>query len=120
MVKTLQLISRFFLIAGVLVALTPCGLCHKTTMVMAMNAGHSCCAPKTTSGSDHCGSKARDPLCQVMDQSSILTSTVHVQAPVVEAVSIVFLQPMVMTSVSIQSFIPSGSSPPRGPLALRI
>jgi hypothetical protein len=103
------------LILGVLIALTPCGIC--SAAVSTSSAPKACCMNHMQGGC--CHSQKQEPYCKAMDQSSIVSA---VQATV-------FAQPLVTalavkTLISFQLYVvPStvvSSSPPRGTLALRI
>jgi len=116
----MEWLKRGFLVLGVVVALTPCGLCHAssetgmTTMKschMASMSDMKCC---------HSG-KTQSPLCKVMGQSSVV-SVLHV-APLVVAPMV--SAPLAGPSLSVQGFISAAvgcsfASPHRGPLSLRI
>ena len=116
MQKILILLNRMVLITGVLVALTPCGVCQKGAASTAMahctmghKAGHNCCHSKKAS-----------PLCQVMDQSSVSVSSVQSDKAVIQTALIEIPALKVTQAVVISSSNFSSSPPLRGPLALRI
>jgi len=114
-----MLLSRMVLIFGVLIALTPCGICSaaqagsshiQTCPRSHMNGGHDCCHSK----------KSQNSYCKAMDQASV--------APVAKgSVSFAKLSistPVVLVLLPVQSIFNSfrvvSTSPPRGTLALRI
>ena len=115
--KTLILIHRIVLILGVLVALTPCGVCHKAE---AAPTAMPHCTMKHSAGHDCCHAKKASPLCQVMDQSSVPLSSVHVDNAVVQTASIELPALKVPQAAVFSSSVLSSSPPLRGPLALRI
>src|SRR5258708_3301383 len=90
--KTFLLLSRITLMLGVLVALTPCGICRGS-----MEKASQACSMTHLSGKMDCCHKGKQssPLCKVMDQSSTV-SVLHgletVSAPVVS-----FVSPLVAT-----------------------
>jgi hypothetical protein len=118
MKKTLLYLSRTALIVGVLVALTPCGFCKtastatKTACSMEKMAGaHDCCQSK----------KSRGPLCKIMDQSSIASVskfTAPAERTVILTVASVRFSPAFVSAVPSTHVVPT--SPPRGPVVLRI
>jgi hypothetical protein len=115
--KTLLFIHRIVLTLGVVLALTPCGFCQK-----GMAETSKACSMTHMSGKMDCCHKAksRSSLCQVMDQSSISVSSVHIDNAAVQTASIEIPALKVAQAALVSSIVPSSSSPPRGPLALRI
>src|SRR5581483_8143316 len=81
MTFVIKTLSRVLLIAGVLVALTPCGICHQ-----GMGQGSTACSMKHMSGKMDCchKSKPASPLCKVMDQSSTVTAVKSLDAAQVQ------------------------------------
>ncbi len=114
---TLLFIHRIVLIAGVLVALTPCGVCHKAEAAPAVMAH---CTMKHSTGHDCCHAKKASPLCQVMDQSSVPVHSVHLDHATIQTASAEFPALKVSQAVVVSSLALSSSPPLRGPLALRI
>jgi hypothetical protein len=118
--KTMEWLKRGFLVLGVVVALTPCGLCHASSQTnlsqvktcdMGPMEGMKCCH----------AAKSQSPLCKIMGQSSVVSAS-HVSSlvvvPVVAApLAVAFLPAPTFTS---SAFSRSFASPPRGPLSLRI
>ncbi|HUO57726.1 MAG TPA: hypothetical protein VMV05_06070 [bacterium] len=117
MAKFFILIQRAALIAGVLVALTPCNFCQKAGMASTAMAH---CSMKHKTGHDCCRSKKTSPFCQVMDQSSVPAASVQVHAPAVQVAPFEFAALPVLRTVQAFSAVSSSSPPLRGPLALRI
>lgn len=115
--KTLTFIHRVALTLGVLVALTPCGVCHKAGVTSTAMAH---CTMDHKAGHDCCHAKKASPLCQVMDQSSVSVTPVHLDNAVVQVVSVEFPALKVPQAVVVPSLVLSSSPPLRGPLALRI
>lgn len=115
--KTLLIINRALLIAGVLIALTPCGVCHKAG-VGSVAMAH--CTMKHMAGHDCCRAKKASPLCQIMDQSSVSVPSVHLDHAVIQTVSIELPALKVSQAAVVSSTVLSSSPPLRGPLALRI
>jgi len=115
--KTLSLLYRMLLIAGVLVALTPCGLCQK-----GMSASTQACAMAHMSGKMDCCHKAKSssPLCKVMDQSSVSVSPAHLDAPAVQAGRLSLSCHSIPKMAEASSFYYSSCSSPPGLLPLRI
>ena len=115
--KTLLIIHRIVLTLGVVLALTPCGFCQK-----GMTQASKACSMTHMSGKMDCCHKAksRSPFCQVMDQSSVSVSSVHVDSAAVQTASIEIPAFKFVQAEFVSSVVPSSSSPPRGPLALRI
>jgi hypothetical protein len=117
MLKPFQILNRIALILGVLVALTPCGICHgamdkssKTCSMTSMPKGMDCC---------HKGKQA-NPLCKIMDQSSTAAAPqILVSAPVL-VVSFVSPLPTSMERVSFPHLFQLDTSPFQAPLSLRI
>jgi hypothetical protein len=117
MKKMFLLFNRIALMAGLLVALTPCGLCHKAS-IQASLKGHGCCSQSDTQTPN--AHSSRGPLCQIMDQSSLSIETVHLDLPaVVPAVQEGLSAFLVAGIVPFQS-VPVFSSPPRSSQVLRI
>ncbi len=114
--KTLFFIHRIILTLGVLIALTPCGLCQK-----GMSEASKTCSMTHMSPKMDCCHKAKShsPLCQIMDQSSTVVSA-SVNAAVIPVVSAVISAPSMLMVAVVPSAVSSSSSPPRGLLALRI
>ena len=114
---TLLFIHRIVLIAGVLVALTPCGICQK-----GMAETSKACAMTHMSGKMDCCHKAKStsPFCKVMDQSSVSVPSVHIDNTAVQTASIELPALKVPQAVVVTSSLLSSSPPLRGPLALRI
>lgn len=116
MFKILVVLNRMLLVAGVLVALTPCGVCHKD-----MGPASACSMKHMTGKMDCCHkSKPASPLCKIMDQSSTVSVAKHV-APVSTVAVHFFAAPVLVAlrTVSVPSF-QLDTSPFRAPLALRI
>jgi len=115
--KAFQFLSRITLILGVLVALTPCGICHG-----AMDKASPTCSMKSMSGKMACCHKGKssNPLCKVMDQSS--TIAVSHGLAVAHASVVSFASPLAATpsEVSLSTSAVFDTSPFRAPLSLRI
>jgi hypothetical protein len=116
----MEWLKRGLLILGVVVALTPCGLCHASSQTGAM-AMKSCGMASMTDMKCCHSAKPQSPLCKIMGQSSVVSAS-HVSplvvAPMVSA-------PLAVPSLSARGFISAAvgrsfASPHRGPLALRI
>ena len=114
--KTLSLLYRMLLIAGVLVALTPCGLCQKSQMTV--NFKSYCSSAKAVHNC--CHSKSRGPLCQIMDQSSTAVSPAALDVPAIQAAPVVFHVVTLVKRVEASAFLTSSCSSPPGLLPLRI
>ena len=115
--KMISLISRTALILGVLVALTPCGVCHGN-----MERSSSTCSMKHMSGKMDCCHKNKpvSPLCKVMDQSSTVSVAKNLATgPVVVAQPFVFPTLLVVGTIHSSSVV-LDTSPFRAPLSLRI
>ena len=91
MKKIFLALNRLVLVAGVLVALTPCGFCHASTQVSSSKM--KACAMGSMGGMKCCHSskaKSQSPLCKTMNQSSVV-STLHgpnlAAVPVISAFS---------------------------------
>jgi len=115
MKKIFNLLGRSALLLGLLVALTPCGLCHSASL-QAVQQGHGCCAGASSQDAH----SDRGPLCQIMDQSSLSVEMVHLDmpgvVPTVQGGHPVVLVADVVPFLSVTVF----SSPPRSPQILRI
>jgi len=78
LVKKISLLfSRMVLTLGVMVALTPCGIC--STAAQANMLSMKSCGMETMSGMKCCQSsksKSQSPMCKTMNQSSV-TPSVH-------------------------------------------
>ncbi len=120
--KAVVALKRAFLIFGVIVALTPCGICSASAQVGTSQM--KSCEVDSMSGMKCCQtskSKSQSPLCKTMNQSSVVVA-VHgsdlVAVPVVSFASAdVFL---LAKAVDFPAFSSFSASPPRGLLALRI
>jgi len=122
MQKAIDVLKRTFLIFGVIVALTPCGLCNASTQVgmskmkscdMGQMSGMKCCHTSK--------SNPQGPLCKTMNQSSVVPA-VHgldmVNVSVVSHASAnVFLLAKAVVFPALSSF---SASPPRALFTLRI
>ncbi len=115
--KTLLTLNRVVLIVGVLVALTPCGVCQRS-----MGKASQVCSMTPMAGKMDCchKSKSPSPYCQVMDQTSVSVSPVHIDSAAVQAASIEIPAFQVAQAGFVASVVPSSSSPTQGFLALRI
>ena len=107
-----------FLIAGLLIALTPCAVCHGPAMTGAShcsmaNMGNMKCCEQ---GSTH---KSHSPFCKVMDQSSLAVSGAHLNVADVPAVSFAGVLPSTLRTADVSPKILFDTSPPK-PLVLRI
>jgi len=117
MKKTLTILGRSALMLGLLVALTPCDLCHSDSL-KTLQKGHGCCADQGTSpSSTH---SDRGPLCQVMDQSSLSVETVHLDLPALLPTAQEGLSTLRVVGMTSFQSVPAFSSPPRSPQVLRI
>ncbi|HVZ79338.1 MAG TPA: hypothetical protein VHE12_00905 [bacterium] len=117
MFPLMKVLNRALLIAGVLVALTPCGFCHQ-----AMGSTATACSMKSMSGQMDCCHKSKpvSPLCKVMDQSSMVSAG-HSLAPAPVVVVHPFVVPsFVPAGVPFHPSTPIDTSPFRAPLSLRI
>ena len=117
MFKFLAALNRMVLVAGVLVALTPCGVCHKD-----MAQASSACAMKHMSGKMDCCHKNKpvSPMCKIMDQSSTVSAADH-SAPVpAKVVHPVVVPVLAFASAAASPSVVLDTSPFRAPLALRI
>lgn len=118
MLKTAQILSRAMLILGVLVALTPCGLCQG-----AMEKPSSACSMKSMAGKMDCcnhKSKSSSPLCKVMNQSSTAAVSHGLDSVSVSVASLVLPLVEVQARVFSLQSTTFDTSPLRAPLALRI
>ena len=113
---TLLLLNRMLLTFGLIVALTPCGLCHGPK---AAKAGHSCCSTSASKTND-CHSKSQSPLCKVMDQSSVSVPSVHLDAAVVVPVLSSVLITESFKTAPMAAVVSACVSPPRSSSVLRI
>jgi hypothetical protein len=113
--KLLSILNRTVLVLGLLVALTPCGLCHGP----AMSQTSTC--PMAHMGVMKCcqGHQAHNPLCKIMDQSSLQVSGTHLNFVVIPVVSFTGVLPSAPRMAEIPPKIPFDTSPPK-PLVLRI
>jgi hypothetical protein len=121
--KAVEVFKRAFLIFGVIVALTPCGICKSSSQ--AANSQMKSCEMGQMGGMKCCQSsksKSQSPLCKTMDQSSEASTSNGsdlVAVPVISVVSadVFFL----VKDVASPSFISSAYvSPPGRSLTLRI
>ena len=117
----LRLFNRTVLIFGVLVALTPCGMCKNVANAGASKMAH--CSMAKMEGQHNCcqSKRSQSPLCKIMDQSSTVSdakASVLASMPVVSVVVVETLLPVRVCAVP--SFRVVSASPPRGILALRI
>lgn len=117
MKKMFLLFNRMALMAGLLVALTPCDLCHSDSLKASQN-GHGCCTQEGTQAPDTHSS--RGPLCQVMDQSSLNVEKVHLDLPAVIPAAQEGLSALRVAGIAPSRSVPVFSSPPRSPQVLRI
>jgi len=116
-----RLMNRTVLMLGVLVALTPCGICKNA--VMAGSSELKACSAMPMNGPQDCcrSQKSREPFCKAMDQSSVAPvshGTLMAAMPSVSAVSVATLLPLQVCAVPSVQVV--SSSPPRGTLSLRI
>lgn len=115
--KTLSLLYRMLLIAGVLVALTPCGLCQKDKI----NSPQACSMMDMSGKMDCCHkAKSTNPFCKVMDQSSLSVDSQHIVVPAISAGLLLLSAYSVPKTVEASSLFYSGCSSPPGLLPLRI
>ncbi|HET9870897.1 MAG TPA: hypothetical protein VFR02_10440 [bacterium] len=115
--RFLKSLNRMFLAAGLLVALTPCGLCHAA----GPSAGMSACAMKASDcGKDCCHSKQAPAACKAMDQSTLPATALSMKAPA--AVAAPWTAPF--RTACLAAGTPDrdlfGIPLPRAPLSLRI
>jgi hypothetical protein len=117
MTFVIKTLSRVLLIAGVLVALTPCGICHQ-----GMGQGSTACSMKHMSGKMDCchKSKPASPLCKVMDQSSTVSAAKNISAVPAQVHAPVAAPVLVFIGASVKPFVVLDTSPFRAPLSLRI
>jgi hypothetical protein len=113
-------LSRMVLIFGVLIALTPCGIC--SAAVGTSSSPVKACCMSHMDGSQGCchSKKTQEPYCKAMDQASVvpaLHGTVLTAKPSVVAAAV---QTLVSFRVCVIPSAVVSSSPPRGNLALRI
>ncbi|HJT24178.1 MAG TPA: hypothetical protein VJ873_06350 [bacterium] len=113
----LSILSRFVLALGVLVALTPCGVCHGS-----MGKASPACSMKSMSGKMDCCHKGNpaSPICKVMDQASTAAVSHGLEAVPAPVVSFAFNLAAMPAQVSVSVSAPLDTSPLRAPLALRI
>jgi hypothetical protein len=120
--KVVSALSRMILVFGVLVALTPCGICNASTQAgmpqmksceMGPMSGMKCCQSSK--------SKSQSPLCKTMNQSSLAQAVHGSDLAAVPAVSFVSADVFFSAKTFVSpAFSGSFASPPRGLLALRI
>ena len=117
MFKPFSILSRIALIAGVLVALTPCGICHQ-----GMSQGSTACSMKHMSGKMDCCHKNKpvSPLCKVMDQSSTVTAAKSLAAAPVQVHALITAPALVFIGATVKPSVVLDTSPFRAPLSLRI
>ena len=115
MKKIALLFNRVILMLGVIVALTPCGICNSA----AMNQTSVC--PMTHMGNMKCcqAHKSHSPVCKVMDQSSLPVSGVHLNVADIPVISFTAVLPSPSGMVSVSPQLLFDTSPPK-PLVLRI
>jgi hypothetical protein len=101
---------------GLLLALTPCGLCHASSMSqsstcsMAHMGNMKCCQ-------NH---KSHSLLCQVMDQSTLSPSIAQVPVPVSAVGLAKVFHPLLIVAVPQLLVVPAYETPPRSSPILRI
>jgi hypothetical protein len=117
MQKVLSILNRMALIAGVLIALTPCGICHP-----GMGQGPSTCSMKTMSGKKDCCHKEKhsSPLCKVMDQSSTVAAAKSLDAAPAQVSAPIAAPVLAFIGASVLPSVVLDTSPFRAPLSLRI
>jgi hypothetical protein len=112
------ILNRTILVMGLLLALTPCGVCRGTSMAQA-----SVCPMKKMGNMNccsHCQShKSHSPLCKVMDQSTLPVAGAHLNVADVPAVSYAVVPPSFLRMANVSPKIIFDTSPPK-PLVLRI
>ena len=118
MKKLFSIMNRMFLAAGLLLALTPCGFCHGSSVTqtsvcpMEHMGNMNCCG--------HCQShKSHSPLCKVMDQSTLPAAGAHLNVADVQAGSFAVVLPSFLRMPDVSPEIIFDTSPPK-PLVLRI
>ena len=117
MVRTLRSLLRTALILGVLVALTPCGLCHGDT-----GRSMSVCSMKSMTGHKDCchRSKPVSPLCKIMDQSTTTAPAKVLDATPAPVLTVAVVPALVLAGVVVPASVVPDTSPHRAPLSLRI
>lgn len=115
--KALLFISRFMLTLGVMVALTPCGLCQA-----AMEKPAQACAMKPVSGKMDCchKNKQASPICKAMGQSSTAAVSHGLDLAVVPVVAFASSLEAMPSRVVLSIPVVLDTSPLRAPLSLRI
>lgn len=115
MFKFFSTLSRMVLIAGVLVALTPCGVCHRVEAAKA-------CSMKSMSGKMNCCHKGQQPspLCKAMDQSTTVESAKALDAVPAPSLVPVVAPAFLVAAVVVSPAVAVDTSPFRAPLSLRI
>lgn len=115
--QALKILNRMMLILGVLVALTPCGLCQG-----AMDKSSAPCSMRSMAGKMDCchKSKPAGPLCKAMGQHSTAAVSHGLQAVPGPVLSFVSLLAVVFAGESASSSTPIDTSPHRALLPLRI
>lgn len=120
MLKLFAMLHRAMLVVGVIVALTPCGLCQASQPSMGMSA--QTCHMDHGMAKDGCchHSKSQGPFCKIMNQSSVQVAS-HgldlVAMPVVHFASSPAAMPKVLP---LPPLVFLDTSPQRAPLSLRI
>ncbi len=118
MKRLFSILNRTVLAMGLLVALTPCGLCHGSSMAQG-----SVCPMKNMGNMPCCGHcqshKSHSPLCKVMDQSTLPVAGAHLNVADVPAVSYAVVPPSIFRTVQVSPQLIFDTSPPK-PLVLRI
>lgn len=118
--KTVEWLKRGLLVLGVIVALTPCGLCHASALPPVPQV--KTCDMGAMDGMKCCHStKPQSPFCKVMGQSSIAVSSHAANLAVVPVMTTSLVVAFLLEPIlSVPAFGRSSASPPRGPLSLRI
>ena len=120
MFKLFTMLHRAILVVGVVVALTPCGLCQASQSSMG-TSGPTCHMDHGMAKDGCCHhSKSQDPFCKIMNQSSVQVVS-HglemISMPIVQFAS----SPMVMPkALPLTPLVFLDTSPQRAPLSLRI
>ncbi len=114
--KLFSILNRTVLVMGLLVALTPCGLCHGP----AMSQTSAC--PMAHMGNMKCcqGHQAHNPLCKIMDQSTVSLSMAQAPAAAPAVVMGKVYQPSFLTAAPVDVILTVVESPPRSSPVLRI
>ncbi len=116
MEKFFSIIRRSLLVLGVLLVLSPCDACQQLSPSVTV-----CSMRHMTTPMNCChSSKPMNPMCKVMNQSTVTPSVVHLPVVASSMVTTKVFQPRFLFAVRFSVVPAVVESPPRSSAVLRI